>query len=175
MQTISEMSLRKFSFYVVIIVLSFVFGFKAFSQVSSSKPDEVDMFLASAHTIKANQPDKFNTKFVIALFSADATIRALDGYSTIKLLNDPCRCFHESDPIAPKGGSIAAEAAFQAGALAAVYGGAWLLNRHGHHKLARTLLMLDVASESYAVGRNLTRTRNIAPVGTPLQHVLDKK
>src|SRR5882724_9172944 len=142
---------------------------------SSVKPDYLDTWIARAKTVPAPKPETFNTKFVIALFSADATVRALDGYSTVKLLNDPCHCFHESDPIAPKGGSIAAEAAFQAGTLAAVYGSAWLLNRHGHHKLARTLLMLDVASESYAVGRNLTRTRNIAPVGTPLQHVLDKK
>lgn len=138
---------------------------------SSVKPDYLDTWIASAKTVPEQKPEKFNTKFVIALFSADATVRALDGYSTIKLLNDPCRCFKESDPIAPKGGSIAAEAAFQAGALAAVYGGAWLLNRHGHHKLARTLLMLDVASESYAVGRNFTRTRNISPIGTPLQHI----
>lgn len=142
---------------------------------SSVKPDYLDTWIASAKTTSILKPETFNTKFVIALFSADATVRALDGYSTVKLLNDPCRCFHESDPIAPKGGSIAAEAAFQAGALAAVYGGAWLLNRHGHHKLARTLLMLDVTSEIYAVGRNFTRTRDVAPVGTPLQHVLDKK
>lgn len=117
------------------------------------------------------KPETFNTKFVIALFSADATVRALDGYTTVKLLNDPCRCYKESDPIAPKGGSIAAEAGFQAGALAAVYGGAWLLNRHGHHKLARTLLMLDVVSESYAVGRNYTRDRIVVPIGTPIKHI----
>lgn len=118
---------------------------------------------------KTRNPETFNTKFVIALFSADATVRALDGYTTVKLLNDPCRCYKESDPIAPKGGSIAAEAGFQAGALAAVYGGAWLLNRHGHHKLARTLLMMDVASESYAVGRNYTRTPESKPFGTTIQ------
>jgi len=103
------------------------------AQISSSvKPDYIDTWIASAKTTSAPKPEKFVTKFTIALFSADATVRALDGYSTVKLLNDPCRCFHESDPIAPKGGSIAAEAAFQAGALAAVYGGAWLLNEaHG--------------------------------------------
>ncbi len=138
---------------------------------SSVKPDYLDTWMASAKTVPAQNKDQLNTKFVIALFSADATVRALDGYSTVKLLNDPCRCFHESDPIAPKGGSIVATAAFQAGALAAVYGGAWILNRHGHHKLARTLLMLDVASESYAVGRNFTRTRNVAPTGTQITYI----
>jgi hypothetical protein len=125
----------------------------------------------SGHTQETRKPEPFTTKFTIALFSADATLRAIDGYSTVKLLNDPCRCFKESDPIAPKGGSIAAEAGFQAGALAAVYGGAWLLNRHGHHKLARTLLMVDIGSEGYAVGRNYTRERIVAPVGTSLQHL----
>jgi len=142
---------------------------------SSVKPDYIDTWIASAKMIPVQKKDPFVTKFTIALFSADATVRALDGYSTVKLLNDPCRCFHESDPIAPKGGSIAATAAFQAGALAAVYGGAWLLNRHHHAKMARALLMIDIGSESYAVGRNFTRTRDIAPVGTPLQHVLTQK
>src|SRR5882762_9256921 len=146
------------------------------AQISSSvKPDYLDTWIASAKTVPVQKSETFNTRLVIALFSADATVRALDGYSTIKLLNDPCRCFHESDPIAPKGGSIAATAAFQAGALAAVYGGAWLLNRHHHAKMARALLMIDIGSESYAVGRNFTRTRDIAPVGTPLQHVLTQK
>jgi len=136
---------------------------------SSVKPDYLDTWIASAKTVPVQKKDNFNTKFVIALFSADATVRALDGYSTVKLLNDPCRCFHESDPIAPKGGSIAAEAAFQAGALAAVYGGAWLLNRHHHTKMARALLLIDIGSESYAVGRNFTRTRNGVPTGETLR------
>ncbi len=64
---------------------------------SSVKPDYLDTWMASAKTVPAQNKDQLNTKFVIALFSADATVRALDGYSTVKLLNDPCRCFHESD------------------------------------------------------------------------------
>jgi hypothetical protein len=120
---------------------------------------------------ETRKPENFNTKFVIALFSADATVRALDGYTTVKLLNDPCRCYHESDPIAPKGGSIAAAAAFQAGALAAVYGGAWILNKHHHTKMARALLLIDIGSESYAVGRNMTRSKPVPVFGTPIQHI----
>jgi hypothetical protein len=123
----------------------------------------------SGHTQETRKPDHFVTKFTVTLFTADAVVRSLDGYSTLKNLSNPCRCFHESNPIAPKGSSVAAEAGFQAGALALTYGSAWLLNKHHHPKMARAVMMFDIGAESYYVGRNFTRREVDAVAGTTLR------
>lgn len=127
------------------------------------------LIVGNAQEINTRKPDHFVTKFTVTLFTADAVVRSLDGYSTLKNLSNPCRCFHESNPIAPKGSSVAAEAGFQAGALALTYGSAWLLNKHHHPKMARAVMMFDIGAESYYVGRNFTRREVDVVTGTTLK------
>jgi len=100
---------------------------------------------------KPTQTEKFITPFTISLFSADATLRMLDGYTTVSLLNNPCKCAHETNPMAPHSGSVAHQVMFQAGALAATTGTAWLLHHYHHEKLSKIVLMLDIGNESRSV------------------------
>ena len=88
------------------------------------------------------------------LFLADTTLRFGDVITTYKLMHDPCHCFHESDPIAPKGKAILPSVAFQAGADAAVLLGSEFLRRHHHRKLALILQSVDIESETIAVINN---------------------
>src|SRR5882757_8568545 len=117
---------------------------------------------------KPNQAPKAITPFTITLFSADATLRMLDGYTTVNNLNDPCHCIHETNPMAPPSASVGKQVAFQAGALAATYGTAWLLNHYHHEKLARIVLILDVANEARSVVGNYR-------VDTSTNHVIGKQ
>lgn len=94
------------------------------------------------------------------LFASDATARALDWYTTDRFMNAPCKCFHERDPIAPKTPTLVP--VFQIGMTLAVGAGAIYLTRRGHRKLARTLLILDIADESVGVINNI----NINPRST---------
>ena len=111
--------------------------------------------LAQGQAVQVQPIEPFNTKFVITLWSADAALRAMDGRTTSSILNHPCRCGHELDPIAPRTGSPLAQSLFQASALVGVYASAYLLNKHGHRKLARWVLALDVTSESIAMQNNI--------------------
>jgi len=108
--------------------------------------------LAQEH--KPDQPTKLITPLTLSLFSADAVLRSLDGYTTVKNLGNPCKCVHETNPLAPHSASVGKQVAFQAGALAATYGTAWLLNHYHHPKLARVVLMIDVANEARSVVGN---------------------
>jgi hypothetical protein len=89
------------------------------------------------------------------LFSADATLRVMDANTTYNLLNDPCHCFQERDPIAPKGKGMVQISAFQASAGASVINLASFLKARGHRKLAYTVLLVDIGSEIWAVQNNM--------------------
>lgn len=110
--------------------------------------------VGSAQEHKPDQPAKLITPFTLTLFSADAVLRTLDGYTTVKNLGNSCACIYETNPMAPHSASVGKQVAFQAGALAATYGTAWLLRHYHHPKLARVVLMLDVANEARSVVGN---------------------
>lgn len=103
---------------------------------------------------KPNQAPKAITPFTITLFSADAMLRVIDGYTTVNNLNDKCHCIHENNPLAPHSGSIGKQIAFQASALALTTGTAWLANRYHHPKIARAIMMIDIANETRSVVGN---------------------
>jgi hypothetical protein len=105
---------------------------------------------------KPNQAPKAITPFTISLFSADALLRVMDGYTTVTNLNDPCKCIHETNPLAPHSGSVGKQIAFQASALAVATGSAWLLNHYHHPKIARAIMTIDVANETRSLIGNVT-------------------
>jgi len=110
--------------------------------------------VGSAQEHKPDQPAKLITPFTLSLFSADALLRSLDGYTTVKNLGNSCACVHETNPMAPHSASVGKQILFQSSALAATYGTAWLLNHYHHPKLARVILMIDVANEARSVVGN---------------------
>jgi len=90
-----------------------------------------------------------------ALWIVDMGLRTGDAITTHNFLTHPCKCFKELDPIAPHTGGWGEQFAFQYGAGMAVGIGSRWLERRGHKKLARTLLVVDIASEVWAVQNNL--------------------
>src|ERR1700743_443530 len=109
------------------------------------------------------------------LTGIDTGLRIADTHTSYVLFNNPCRCFHEIDPIAPKGRGIKQIAGFQIAAGLAVNAGAELLRRKNHPKWARALLVADIVSESIAVGRNAsfipsTSTAPHVPPAKPVSH-----
>lgn len=115
------------------------------------------------------------SSFYKALYATDGTLRVGDAVTTYRLLADPCKCFREVDPIAPKGSNPVAIALFQASALMAITQAHNLLIVHGHKKLAHILLWADVASEAIAVGHNASLTPNSSrvaalPKGSPITY-----
>lgn len=84
----------------------------------------------------------------------DTAIRVGDVITTYRLLNNPCHCFKEADPIAPKGSALLPSIAFQASAGAAIYLGSQFLRAHHHLRLAYALQVVDIESETYAVFAN---------------------
>ena len=89
------------------------------------------------------------------LYAADLTIRTLDMISTHTLLNAPCRCWVEKDPIAPSGKALLPMAVFQYGMALGVIASSRLLERHHHSRLSKILLVVDITTESYAVQHNM--------------------
>src|ERR1700743_699887 len=111
------------------------------------------------------------------LTGIDTGLRIADTRTSYVLFNNPCRCFHESDPIAPKGRGIKQIAGFQIAAGLAVNAGAEFLRRKNHPKWARALLVADIVSESIAVGRNASfiPAPSPAPLAAPINAVLPRK
>ena len=116
--------------------------------------------------IASTMTEKGAPTFDKRLMLADGLLRGLDMHSTYRLLNDPCGCFRERDPIAPKGKGLGQMMAFQMAAGFAVQGGANYLRHHGHAKWARALVIADIASESFAVVNNY-RLQPPAPAIAP--------
>src|ERR1700743_3655730 len=107
------------------------------------------------------------------LTGIDTGLRIADTRTSYVLFNTPCRCFHEIDPISPKGKGIKQIAGFQIAAGLAVNAGAELLRRKNHPKWARALLVADIVSESIAVGRNASfiPSTSPAPLAAPANPV----
>lgn len=150
--------------------LSFICFLVAVS--STAWAQESSSILPDAPAVSVVQPAAKRiaapTRVRFALEAADGLLRGLDGYTTHRLLSDPCGCHYEIDPIAPPTGNPAAQAAFQAGAGFLVVGGSRWLERRGHPKWARALLIADIVSEGIAVGNNLVQFGNKPPVTSPV-------
>lgn len=115
------------------------------------------------------------TSFYKSLYATDGILRIGDAVTTYKILSDPCKCFKEADPLAPKSSSPVLGVLFQASALMAITQAHNLLIVHGHKKLAHILLWADVASEAIAVGHNASLTPNSSrvaalPKGSPITY-----
>lgn len=102
-----------------------------------------------------------------SLYAAEATVRTLDFATTYSRVNNPCGCYHESDPLAPSGHDAATSLAFHYGIAAAVIFGSRELRRHNHNRLASVLVLADITSESIAVGRNLALPAPPRQAGIP--------
>jgi hypothetical protein len=106
-------------------------------------------------TLHAQQPHKETHWVDRSLLATDAILRVGDGITTSLLLNDPCRCYYEVDPIAPKGGRWWEVYGFQAAAEGSLTTGSrWLSARH-HKKLARTAMILSIGGEVWAMQLNV--------------------
>ena len=101
----------------------------------------------------AQEPRRIK-KVDLVLYAADSTIRSLDIVSTHALLASPCKCFYETDPMAPGSRDVLPQAAFHYGMTAAVIVGHRMLERHHHARLARLLIVADLVSETWAVQNN---------------------
>lgn len=112
----------------------------------------------------------FINKFNIMLFSADSLLRTMDGYTTVNNLNDPCHCIHETNPLAPHNGSIGKQIAFQASALAITTGTVWTFNHYHHPKIARAIMMIDIANETRSVVGNYGVNHATNVTGTKLSN-----
>jgi len=84
---------------------------------------------------------------VVALHMADAM-------TTHEILANPCQCFREANPLAPKSGSWGSQIGFHAALSGVAIGGAYWLRHHHSPKLADGLLWTDIAVESGAVTNN---------------------
>jgi len=134
-----------------IICLLVAASITATAQESSSILPEAP---ASAVVQPAAKPIAAPSRLRFALESTDTLLRGLDAYTSHKLFSDPCHCYHEMNPIAPPTGHAAAQIAFQSGAGFLVMGGSRWLERRGHKRWARAVLIADIVSESIAVGNN---------------------
>lgn len=89
------------------------------------------------------------------LFQADALLRMGDAITTQRTVFDGTGRFEEKDPIAPgENHSVWMAYGFQLGAHVAIVQGHNFLVRHHHTKLARSLVIADIAVEAYTVGMN---------------------
>lgn len=90
-----------------------------------------------------------------ALYATDFTIRTIDAISTSKLLNSPCKCFVEADPMAPGAKSPAVIFVYQAAFSLGTMTTSRMLEKHHHARLARLLVIADIISESYVAQHNM--------------------
>jgi hypothetical protein len=89
----------------------------------------------------------------------DVVSRAVDAYSTHRFLTDPCGCYHEMDPIAPKGASYGPIIAFQAGFAVAFITINHFAQKSHHHWVrvgGRLLIAGDIVDEVHSDASNLS-------------------
>jgi hypothetical protein len=83
-----------------------------------------------------------------SLVAAEFTTRLLDAISTEQFIHNPCHCFHEAGSFA----FAAQHAPLQYGYSLGVAAGYTMLSKelwkHGHRKLARGVLMFDIAYDA---------------------------
>jgi hypothetical protein len=102
------------------------------------------------------------TRLDKGLYAADVGVRTLDATSTNRLLNSPCQCFAESDPMAPGAKSLLALVGYQYGFAFGTISASKILQTHHHPRLGRVLLAADILSEAYAVQHNMRLTPPLA-------------
>jgi hypothetical protein len=116
------------------------------------------MLLALTSTVGAQAlPDapKPHTKLDTTLTILDFGARTADLISTRNFMANRCQCIYEIDPIAPHTRALGPQLAFTYGMFAVVTGGAYMLRKHGHRKIARALVLADIADETYADINNI--------------------
>lgn len=89
------------------------------------------------------------------LTGVDVGLRWGDVLTTRQFMLNPCNCHHEINPIAPHTPGWAEQVSFQMGMALVVNGGSSWLRRKGHRKLARIVVIADIASETWALQNNL--------------------
>ncbi len=95
-----------------------------------------------------------------SLYTTDLLLRSADLYTTHRNMANPCRCFVEADPLAPKTSSLPLEAAFLYGVGLAIIQADRLAQQSAKPWLRRTgrvLLVADLISESAAIAHNNTQ------------------
>lgn len=133
----------KFIALVVCIILS------ASSAVSQELPDA---------------PQPHHHRFLTVdneLAITDVVSRSVDAYSTHQFLTNPCGCWHEEDPIAPKGAAYGPIIAFQAGFAAAFITINHFAQKNHHHWVrvgGRLLIAGDIVDETVSDIKNLNLT-----------------
>jgi hypothetical protein len=89
------------------------------------------------------------------VYVSDFAIRTMDAISTGRLLNSPCRCFAEADPMAPGAKSSVVIFMYQAAFSLGTITTSRMLEKHHHARIARLLVIADIISESYIVQHNM--------------------
>jgi hypothetical protein len=134
---------------IIFMIIVVIFGLAALTAHSQELPDHPKPSIVKRAITYTTSNDHY-------LLAMDGTLRTMDAKSTHDLLSNSCHCFKEDDPIAPHTGNYAAQALFQGGMMALVTFGHYELAKHNHPRWARALVLGDIASESYAVGHNMS-------------------
>jgi hypothetical protein len=99
---------------------------------------------AEQHTKVPKLTNSFFTRTEIALISADTLARSIDAFTTNRIINNPCGCWHEANvPFAT--GTKAGSWAYSEGIVALNVGASYALHRLQHDRLAELVLAVDVA------------------------------
>jgi hypothetical protein len=91
----------------------------------------------------------------------DVVARSIDAYSTHRFLTMPCGCWHEIDPIAPKGSAYGPIILFQAGFAAAFITVNHFAQKSKHNWVrvgGRMLIAGDITDEAYWDKKNFDLT-----------------
>jgi hypothetical protein len=83
-----------------------------------------------------------------------AALHVADAITTHNNLTDPCQCYREADPLAPKSGSWKSQIAFHAALGGVVIYSAHWFKHHGSPRFAKFLLWENITVESFAVANN---------------------
>jgi hypothetical protein len=111
----------------------------------------------------AQEPRPFLTKTTIALFSADALVRTMDAASTVRNLNNPCKCFVETG-VGSK--HVLPEYGYSLAVPALAFGVGYWAHKHHHRYLetgSKLFAVWDVAYDGQIVIHNDTATIPAAP------------
>jgi hypothetical protein len=103
--------------------------------------------------LNLDQPAPYFRGVMVPLVAGEFTVRTLDAQSTLANLHNPCGCYREANvPWAAK--STMKMYGYSEGVAAAYVGASYMLHRHGHERLARGVLMFDIAYDGHDVAGN---------------------
>jgi len=85
---------------------------------------------------------------------AVVALHLVDAITTHEALTNPCQCFQEANPLAPKSGSWGSQIGFHAAIGGLAIGGAYWFRHHNSPKYANFLLWESITLESVAVTSN---------------------